>query len=99
MTQTWTIKGQTYTHGQLMELKRQKLDPLKDEFELKAVTPRKVVEVLPPAVESSTDVEVTKDVPLWENLGWAELKEMARNAGMEVKKATKKEDILAYLKK
>lgn len=84
MTQLWTIKGQTYTHGQLMELKRQKLDPLKDEFELKAVTPRKVVEVLP---------------PVWENLGWVELKEMARNAGMEVKKATKKEDILAYLKK
>lgn len=36
--QTWRINGQTYTHAQLMELKKQGLDPRKDKIEMKFVT-------------------------------------------------------------
>ena len=38
MVQTWTIKGQTYTHAQLMELKAQGLDPRKDSVVMKHIT-------------------------------------------------------------
>jgi hypothetical protein len=40
VTQTWTIKGKTYTHDQLMELKSQGLDPRKDDIQMKFVTPQ-----------------------------------------------------------
>jgi len=39
--QTWTIKGKTYNHEQLMELKKQGLDPHKDEITMVFVTPHK----------------------------------------------------------
>lgn len=38
MSQTWNIKGQAYTHGQLMELKRQGLDPRRDKIVMKSIT-------------------------------------------------------------
>jgi hypothetical protein len=38
MTQTWKIKGQVYTHAQLMELKKQGLDPRKDDIVMKFIT-------------------------------------------------------------
>lgn len=53
--QTWTIKGKTYNHAQLMELKKQKLDPLNDEIVVKYVTPKKeekVAEVKQEEVEN-----------------------------------------------
>ncbi len=40
MAQTWKINGQVYTHGQLMELRKQGLDPRRDQIILSAVTPR-----------------------------------------------------------
>jgi len=36
--QTWKIKGQVYTHAQLLELRKQGLDPRKDHIEMKFVT-------------------------------------------------------------
>ena len=36
--QTWKIRNQVYTHPQLMELKRQGLDPRKDDIVMKFVT-------------------------------------------------------------
>lgn len=36
--QTWTINGKTFNIGQLRELKKQGIDPRKDDFEMKAVT-------------------------------------------------------------
>lgn len=38
MAQTWTIKGQTYTHAQLQELKRQGLNPHKDDIVMKFIS-------------------------------------------------------------
>ena len=38
--QTWTIRGQVYNHEQLLELKRQGLDPRKDDIVMKFVTPK-----------------------------------------------------------
>lgn len=46
MAQTWKIKGQVYNHGQLQELKRQGLDPRKDEIVMKFITKPK--DVTPP---------------------------------------------------
>ncbi len=37
--QTWKIKGQVYTHEQLMELKKMGLNPHKDKIEMKFITP------------------------------------------------------------
>ncbi len=37
--QTWKIRGQVYTHGQLLELKKQGLNPHKDSIVLATVMP------------------------------------------------------------
>lgn len=61
MSQTWKINGQTYNHGQLMELKRQGLDPRRDKIILKSVT-NQPAEVVEEKVESTTEVEnITED--------------------------------------
>lgn len=39
-TQLWSINGKTYNHAQLIELKRQGLDPSKDNIQMKFVTPQ-----------------------------------------------------------
>jgi DNA polymerase II large subunit len=44
-TQTWEINGQVYTHPQLMELKKQGLDPRKDEIVMKLLSPKRDDEV------------------------------------------------------
>lgn len=38
MQQTWTINGKTFTHAQLMELKKRGLDPRKAEFTFAEIT-------------------------------------------------------------
>lgn len=65
--QTWTINGQTYNHAQLMEMKKQKLNPSKDKVELKFVTPgtmdnlEKKEEKEPEQVSTSEVIEKTLD--------------------------------------
>lgn len=56
--QTWKINGQTYTHEQLMEMKRKKINPHKQKVELKTITPRGNVanKVETPAVEAESVV-------------------------------------------
>jgi len=52
--QTWKIRGQVYTHAQLMEIKKQGLDPHKDEIIMKFISPNK--EVVAPKNESIDEV-------------------------------------------
>jgi len=131
MTQTWSIGGRTYTHAQLMELRKQGLDPRKDEIVMASVTPRKedplagdqdkneVVkpeENLKKAVETEVvnkdepakEAEVKPEVPVepvFEEpedelpTNFMKLKKLAKEAGMEMTKETKKEEILAFLSK
>lgn len=85
MTQTWKINGQVYTHGQLMELRAQGLNPLKDQIVMAAITPRKEVEV--------KKVEVKEELPT----AFFQLKALAKEKGMEVTRETNKEEIEAFL--
>ena len=57
--QTWKIKGQVYTHAQLMELKRQGLDPRKDDITMKFITNPKLKEQkdVPEVAEEDSRVE------------------------------------------
>lgn len=108
MTQTWTIKGQTYTHGQLMEMRKQGLDPVKDEVELKAVTPRKNKKAEQEAGLTSENSDLAEqgqkagDVVVESaNTGSvksvSELRKLAEAKGMEDFKTAKKKDLLAFL--
>lgn len=56
--QTWKIKGQVYTRSQLQELKRQGLDPRKDDIVMKFVT---VTNSGEPVAEIQTAVETEKE--------------------------------------
>lgn len=56
-TQTWNIRGQVYTHAQLMEMKKQGIDPRKDNVVLKFVTPLKDGSVRSPVEEKHTLTE------------------------------------------
>lgn len=59
--QTWKIKGQVYTHAQLMELKRQGLDPRKDDIVMKFITnPQPEVK---PEEKKASKKEVVSEVP------------------------------------
>lgn len=58
--QTWKIKGQVYTHAQLMELKRKGLDPRKDKIIMKFITPRNTEE---DEVEVETETETEPQAP------------------------------------
>ncbi len=91
MTQTWKINGQVYTHGQLMELRAQGLNPLKDQIVMAAITPRKEVEVK--KEKKVKKVEVKKELPT----AFFQLKALAKEKGMEVTKETNKEEIEAFL--
>lgn len=57
--QTWTINGKTYNHEQLMELKKQGLDPRKDDIQMKFVTPQ-VIESEKQAKEALEQPEVVE---------------------------------------
>lgn len=52
MQQTWKINGQVYNHSQLMEMKRQGLNPRKDQILLKSITNQKAEEVVETPVET-----------------------------------------------
>lgn len=59
MQQTWKINGQVYNHSQLMEMKRQGLNPRKDQILLKSITNQKAEEVVETPVET-----VVEDLPV-----------------------------------
>lgn len=90
--QTWKIKGKTYNHGQLMELKRQNLDPIKDEIVMSSVTKKNQPEMEVPEVEKKEISNVK-----YEEMKFFTLKKIAREKGMVLTNETKKEDVLEYL--
>lgn len=67
--QIWTIKGQNYTHEQILEMKRQGLDPRKDTIELKFLRAEKPVqepvEVKEPQLQE-TPIEENKEIEITE---------------------------------
>ncbi len=98
MTQSWNINGQTYTHGQLMELRKQKLDPLKDKIVMANITPRAQVEEVKVEAKKEKKVKVVKEVVEGElPSNYMQLKALAKEKGMEVTTSTKKEDVLKFL--
>lgn len=60
--QLWTIKGQTYTHAQLMELRKQGLDPRKDNIEMKFITKNKQGEIVGKKEEDKKMEEYEKEL-------------------------------------
>lgn len=64
MQQTWKINGQVYNHSQLMEMKRQGLNPRKDQILLKSITNQKAEEVIetPETAVEDLPVETTEVV-------------------------------------
>jgi len=101
MAQTWKINGQVYTHGQLMELKRQGFNPLKDKIIMKVITPNLVLEKKETenietnlnTVQPSVEPELSSGLPT----NFMQLKKLAKEKGMEVTKDTKKDDIVKFL--
>lgn len=61
--QTWKIKGQVFTHAQLMEMKKQGIDPRKDKVIMKFITKPKN-EVLPEKAAEEVKAPVVEDVPI-----------------------------------
>lgn len=101
MTQFWTINGQTYNHGQLMELKRKKLNPktARAEFvapEVDHVVTEKDLE-LNPDLQGAVEVGETVSIPTELPTNFMQLKKLAREKGMNVTSDTKKEEIIAFL--
>jgi hypothetical protein len=106
--QTWKINGQVYTHGQLMEMRAQGLDPHKDKIAMKFITTGKkgekkaVKQQAVPAVEIKDEkAEVPEAAPKtdYRSMKFFDLKKIAADKGMEVTKETKKAAILAFLEK
>lgn len=62
--QTWKINGQVYTHSQLMEMKKQGLDPRKDNIEMKFITRNKVTGALPEKEEEASVVKKEEEAPV-----------------------------------
>lgn len=57
MSQIWKINGQSYTHAQLMEMKKQGLDPRKDKIEMKFITKSEKVEEVQEEKEVENEVQ------------------------------------------
>lgn len=104
INQLWTINGQTYNHQQLMELRKQGFNPLKDKVEMKKVTKHEVeiteeiAEEYPELEEQGVEVGDTVQAIDLEDVPMAELRKAAKLKGMKATPKTTKAEFIAYLK-